>query len=158
MKYVKYIMTTLMLISVVSIMSSCSDNGEKEVEVNSEKEVEVNSEKKVEEVNNVKTDFGYYQITQDVAKEMIDNEKVVILDVREEEEYEEGHIENSVLLPLGEVTYYAERIIPNKDEIILVYCRSGNRSKQASYFLAELGYTNVYEFGGINTWEYGIVK
>ncbi len=141
MKYLKYVLG----IVLVCVLSSCS-NGDETVEVNTIK------------IDYIKNDFGYYEISQDLAKEMIDNEKVVILDVREEEEFEEGHIENSVLLPVGEVTMSAEKLIPNKDEKVLVYCRSGNRSKQAAYVLATLGYTNVYEFGGINTWGYGIVK
>ncbi len=148
MKHFKHIKISLALLSMVFVVSSCSSSNSSI----SEKEEEI------VEVNSVKNDLGYYEITQNVAKEMMDNEDVVILDVREEDEYKEGHIENSVLLPLGNVSMSAESVIPNKDEIILVYCRSGNRSKQASYVLADLGYTNVYEFGGINTWEYGTVK
>ncbi len=100
----------------------------------------------------------YNQITQEVAKEMMDSNDVVILDVREPEEYEQGHIENSMSLPLGDVSIKASEVLPDKDETILVYCRSGNRSKQASEILVDLGYTNIYEFGGINDWGYGIVK
>ncbi len=105
-----------------------------------------------------KNNSGFYQISQDTAKEMMDNQDVIILDVREQYEYDAGHIENSVLLPLSEIATRAEEVLPNKEAIILVYCRSGNRSKQGSMILAELGYTNIYEFGGITTWEYGIVQ
>ncbi len=105
-----------------------------------------------------KNKYGYYEINKDVAKEMMDNEKVYILDVREEFEYEQGHIEGAILVPLGEIKSKIETVVPNKNEKILVYCRSGNRSKQASKILADLGYTNIYEFGGINVWNYGIIK
>ncbi len=100
---------------------------------------------------------SYQQISQEEAKEMMDTQEVVVLDVREQDEYDSGHIPGAVLLPVGtinEETASAE--IPEKDDTVLVYCRSGNRSKTASAALAELGYTNIYEFGGINTWPYEI--
>ena len=98
---------------------------------------------------------SYEQITQEEAKEMMDTEEVIILDVREQDEYDSGHIPSAVLLPVGTIDEdTAAEVIPEKDTTVLVYCRSGNRSKTASSTLAELGYTNVYEFGGINTWPY----
>ena len=98
---------------------------------------------------------GYQQITQEEAKEMMDTQEVVILDVREQDEYDSGHIPGAVLLPVGTIDETtAAQVIPKKDSTVLVYCRSGNRSKTASAALAELGYTNIYEFGGINTWLY----
>lgn len=98
---------------------------------------------------------GYQQITQEEAKEMMDTQEVVILDVREQDEYDSGHIPGAVLLPVGTIDETtAAQVIPEKDSTVLVYCRSGNRSKTASAALAELGYTNIYEFGGINTWLY----
>ena len=95
---------------------------------------------------------GYQQITQEEAKEMMDTQEVIILDVREQDEYDSGHIPGAVLLSIDEDT--AAEVIPEMDSTVLVYCRSGNRSKTASSALAELGYTNIYEFGGINTWPY----
>lgn len=100
-------------------------------------------------------DGSYQQITQEEAKEMMDTQEVIILDVREQDEYDSGHIPGAVLLPVGiidETT--AAEAIPEKDSTLLVHCRSGNRSKTASSKLADLGYTNIYEFGGINTWPY----
>ena len=98
---------------------------------------------------------GYQQITQEEAKEMMDTQEVIILDVREQDEYDSGHIPGAVLLPVGTIDKEtAAAVIPEEDSIVLVYCRSGNRSKTASFTLAELGYTNIYEFGGINTWPY----
>ena len=99
----------------------------------------------------------YQQITQEAAKEMMDAQEVVILDVREQHEYDTGHIANAVLLPVGTITEdTAAVMIGDMDTVVLVYCRSGNRSKTASQALADLGYTNVYEFGGINSWPYEI--
>ena len=91
---------------------------------------------------------SYQQITQEEAKEMMDNQEVIILDVREQDEYDGGHIPGAMLLPVGMINE------ETADATVLVYCRSGNRSKTASSALADLGYTNIYEFGGINTWPY----
>lgn len=100
-------------------------------------------------------DASYQQITQEKAKEIMDTQEVIILDVREQDEYDSGHIPGAVLLPVGSIDETtAAEVIPDKDSTVLVYCRSGNRSKTASSALAELGYTNIYEFGGISTWPY----
>lgn len=101
----------------------------------------------------------YQQITQEEAKAMMDGQEVVILDVREQSEYDGGHIADAVLLPVGSIDEEsAAAVIPEKDSTVLVYCRSGNRSKKASQALADLGYTRVYEFDGVNTWSYGLVR
>ena len=103
------------------------------------------------------TDGSYEQITQEAAKEMMDTQEVIVLDVREQSEYDSGHIPGAVLLSVGSIDEKtAAAVIPEKDSTVLVYCRSGNRSKTASSTLAGLGYTNIYEFGGINTWPYEI--
>ena len=101
---------------------------------------------------------SYQQITQEEAKRMMDEqEDAVVLDVREQDEYDEKHIPGAVLLPVGSINKEtAAAVIPEQDTVVLVYCRSGNRSKTASQTLANLGYTNVYEFGGINDWPYEI--
>ena len=101
------------------------------------------------------SDSSYEQITQEEAKAMMDSQEVIILDVREQDEYDSGHIPGAVQLPVGTIDdTTAAQVIPEKDSTVLVYCRSGNRSKTASAALADLGYTNIYEFGGINTWPY----
>ncbi|MGM9564457.1 rhodanese-like domain-containing protein [Evtepia sp.] len=101
--------------------------------------------------------ISYQQITQEAAKDMMDQQDVIVLDVREQEEYDSGHIPGAVLLPVNAIGEdSAAAVIPEKDSVVLVYCRSGNRSKTASKGLAELGYTQVYEFGGIQTWPYEI--
>ncbi len=91
------------------------------------------------------------------AKEMMDSEEVIIVDVRTLEEYNEGHIENAILIPNESITS-APQELSDKDATILVYCRSGNRSADASKKLVDLGYTNIYDFGGIIDWPYAIVK
>ena len=101
----------------------------------------------------------YEQITAEQAKTIMDTEKdYIIIDARTEEEFAEGHIENAILIPEYEIAKRAEKEIPDKDTLILVYCRSGRRSKIASDELVKLGYTNVKEFGGIIDWPYGIVN
>ena len=100
---------------------------------------------------------SYRQITQEKAKEMMGAQEVVILDVREQHEYDSGHIPGAVLLPVGTIKEdTAAVVIDDLDTVVLVYCRSGNRSKTASQALADLGYTNIYEFGGINDWPYEV--
>jgi len=101
----------------------------------------------------------YEQITPQKAKELMKNESdYVILDVREQDEFEEGHIEGAILIPYTQINAKAEEILLQKDQLILVYCRSGRRSKIAAEALVNLGYTNVKEFGGIIDWPYDIVK
>ena len=101
----------------------------------------------------------YEQITAEQAKTIMDTEKdYVIIDARTEEEFAEGHIENAILIPEYEIKDRAEKELPDKEQVILVYCRSGRRSKIASEELVKLGYTNVKEFGGIIDWPYEIVK
>ena len=101
----------------------------------------------------------YEQITAEQAKTIMDTEKdYVIIDVRTEEEFAEGHIENAILIPEYEIKDRAEKELPDKEQLILVYCRSGRRSKIASEELVKLGYTNVKEFGGIIDWPYKTVK
>jgi len=100
----------------------------------------------------------YEQITPEKAKELMDSEEnYIILDVRTDEEYNAGHIKGALLIPDYEIKEKASSMLTDKDQLILVYCRSGRRSKNVSKDLAELGYTNVKEFGGIIDWTYGTV-
>ena len=101
---------------------------------------------------------AYEQITPAEAKALMDSEDgYIILDVRTPEEFAERHIEGAILIPDYEIGEKAESILTDKDQLILVYCRSGRRSKNAANELATLGYTNIKEFGGINDWKYGTV-
>ena len=101
----------------------------------------------------------YEQISAEKAKELMYTEKdYIILDARTQEEFDEGHIDGAILIPEYEVSTRAEKELPDKDQLILVYCRSGRRSKIAAQALVDIGYTNVKEFGGIIDWPYEIVK
>lgn len=101
----------------------------------------------------------YKSVSSQEAKELMDSEdSYIILDVRTEEEYAEGHIKNAVLIPDYEIAERAEKELTDKNQLILVYCRSGRRSKIASDILVSLDYTNVVEFGGIIDWQYDIEK
>lgn len=101
---------------------------------------------------------SYTQISQEQAKEMMAREDgYVIIDVRRQDEYDAGHIPGAILIPNESIGTEQPEELPDLDEIILIYCRSGNRSKQAAQKLFDMGYTNVYEFGGIIDWTGEIV-
>ena len=102
---------------------------------------------------------SYDQISGAEAKALMDSESgYIIIDARTQEEYDQGHIPGAMLIPEYEIADRAENELPDKDQLILVYCRSGRRSKIAAEALVKLGYTNVKEFGGIIDWKYEIVK
>lgn len=104
-------------------------------------------------------DVTYTQITMSEAVEMMEIESdYIILDVRRPDEFATGHIPNAINIPNESIGTDEISELPDKDQLILVYCRSGNRSKQASQKLVKLGYTNVVEFGGINDWKGEIEK
>ena len=101
----------------------------------------------------------YEQISGAEAKALMDSESgYVIIDARTHEEYDQGHIPGAILIPEYEIADRAEKELLDKNQLILVYCRSGRRSKIAAEELVKLGYTNIKEFGGIIDWEYEIVK
>ena len=101
----------------------------------------------------------YEQITAEEAKKIMDSgEEHIILDTREQDEFDEGHIPGAILIPYTEIENKAEEMLHDKDKLILVYCRSGRRSKIAAESLSKLGYTNIKEFGGIIDWTYEIEK
>ena len=101
----------------------------------------------------------YLNITAEEAKKLMDSEEgCIILDVRTRKEYDQGHIPGAVLIPNTEIEAKAADLLPDKGQLILVYCRSGRRSKLAAQSLAALGYTNIREFGGILDWPYEVVK
>ena len=99
----------------------------------------------------------YVNITAGEAKQIMDSEEgYIILDVRTQEEYDQGHIPGAIVISHEEIEEKANEMLPNKDQLILVYCRSGRRSKIAAEALVELGYTNIKEFGGIINWPYEV--
>ncbi len=105
---------------------------------------------------------GSSSITKITAKEgknmLEENQEIILLDVRTAAEFNEGHIENALLLPVDQIETKAQETIPDKDATYIIYCRSGNRSNQAAGILKDLGYTNLYDMGGIIDWPYDIVK
>ena len=100
----------------------------------------------------------YQRITAAEAYERMASHEVTIVDVRTESEYREGHIENAILVPNETIGDEAPAALPDKDATLLIYCRSGRRSREASEKLLALGYRNVFDFGGINDWPYDTVK
>lgn len=93
------------------------------------------------------------------AKKLIDkNPNCIILDVREEEEYAMGHVKDAVLFPVDDITVEsAKEVIPSKDSMLVVYCRTGSRSRMAAQTLCKLGYTDIYDIGGLIAWPYGLI-
>ena len=139
--------TMLAIVGLISVLGiSCgSTMNSKQVSVDSK---EVKNEKKAE----------YKKITSDEAKNIMSTQKAIVVDVRSLEEYNEGHIPNAISVPLETIENEAETKLKNKDDLILVYCRSGRRSREAALRLIEKGYTNVIDFGGIQDWNGEVVK
>lgn len=96
------------------------------------------------------------KITAEEAKNMMDSSEVLVVDVRTKEEYESGHVPGAILLPLADLQSGDFSLLTDKNETLLLYCRSGNRSGQAAKLLTNEGYTNVYDFGGIIDWSYDV--
>lgn len=102
---------------------------------------------------------GYKRISMDEAKTLMEKEEgYILLDVRTKGEYESGYIPGAINIPLSDIDEKIISFLPDKSQMILVYCRSGNRSREASDKLSKLGYSNVLEIGGINAWKGEIVK
>lgn len=137
----------LILISSLGVLTACSTT---EAEQPQPKEESI---QKAEE-NNME---AYHKITAEEAKEKIDKGNITIVDVRTEEEYAEKHIENAILIPNETIGTEQPELLPDKTAVLLVYCRSGVRSKDASQKLVELGYEHVYDMGGIQNWPYETV-
>ena len=105
------------------------------------------------------TTATYHKITPEEAKKGMDSgSDYILLDVRTQEEYDEGHIDGALLIPNTEIANKASELLTDKSATIYVYCRSGRRSAEASKALVDMGYTAVYDFGGIIDWPYDVVK
>lgn len=103
--------------------------------------------------------IGYATLTPQQAKERLDKEKnIIILDVRTPTEYTEGHLPNNILIPFNDLEKKASKKLPDKDNPIFVYCARGDKSRAASKKLVFLGYTKIFNIGGINEWPYEIIK
>ena len=119
------------------------------------------AEKEVQEtdISSTAEELGYEQISQEETQRIMDTEdNIIILDVRTQQEFDEGHIPNAICIPNETITDDDIAQLPDKQQTILVYCRSGRRSKEASKKLSLLGYTNIKEFGGIIDWIGEVVK
>ena len=101
---------------------------------------------------------AYQKISAEDAYEMMVSQEVVIVDVRTPEEYDGGHIPNAILVPNESIGDDMPEALPDKEATLLIYCRSGRRSKEASEKLLKLGYKSIYEFGGVIDWPYELVK
>ena len=101
---------------------------------------------------------AYHKLSAEQAYEMMASQEVVVVDVRTQEEYDGGHIENAVLVPNESIVSEMPEALPDKEATLLIYCRSGRRSKEAAQKLLSLGYQNVYDFGGVIDWPYELVK
>ena len=131
----KKYMNLFLIVFVIFVLAGCSNNN-------------TNNTENLESKKN-----SYTQISMEEAVKMMEEESdYIILDVRRPDEFAEKHIPNAINVPNETIGKDEIPELPNKDQLILVYCRSGNRSKQASEKLVKLGYTNIYEFGGINDW------
>ena len=117
------------------------------------------SEKEVEESADAQTDASVQNIDQETAKKMMEKDDGhIILDVRTKEEYAAGHIPGAINLPNEDIQDQKPEVLPDTDQIILIYCRSGHRAGLAAEKLAKLGYKKLYNFGGVNTWTGELVK
>ena len=106
------------------------------------------------EKDNEENDVTIKYVSMDEIEEIMEqNEGYIILDVRTIEEYNDGHIPSAICIPNETIDENVVNKLPNKEQLILIYCRSGNRSKQATKKLENLGYTNLIEFGGIIDWK-----
>ena len=141
MKMIKLLIGVLICLAFVCVLAACNMRGQ------------------IMDGDGMVRTFEYTQITQEEAKEMMEKDDGhVIVDVRREDEYAEGHIPGAILIPNESIEYAQPEELPDYDQVILIYCRSGRRSKEAAQKLADMGYANVYEFGGIIDWDGEIVK
>ena len=144
----------LILTGVLLASVGCSSTANKVESTKVESTVSSESQKDTAKKSDAaKKEGGYTHIDMETAKQMMANDDGhVIVDVRSQEEYNEGHIPGAIVIPNESIGTEQPKELPDLDQVILVYCRSGNRSRQASQKLADMGYTNVYEFGGIKDW------
>lgn len=135
--------TILLCLAISLLLTACGNSPSSAVEP-SDSSVNESTES---------SDHTYRQITQDEAKELMqaDNGSVIV-DVRRQDEYDSGHIPGALLIPNESISTDRPEALPDLNQIILIYCRSGRRSKEAAQKLADMGYTNIYEFGGIIDW------
>lgn len=141
----RYFKVIIVLFVIVFTMTGCSEKAVETIEQQGNKQNSIQG--------------GYQEMKQDEAKRNLEEDKnILLVDVRTPQEYAEVHIPGSILIPLDTIKKDAEKKLTDKGATIYVYCRSGNRSGQGARILADLGYTNVYNIGGITTWPYETEK
>ncbi len=141
----------IFLIAAMLLLGACATEADKASQAADGKESSI-EEAKPEET------AVYHKISAEEAKKMMEEQTVIVVDVRTASEYAEGHIANAILIPNETIGKEAPAELPDKSAVLLVYCRSGRRSENAANKLLALGYQNVYDFGGISDWPYDIVK
>ena len=150
----KYLIIIFMILSLG--VTACSKTNVSEIKANSSNTPTPQVQAQAEP--NASNASGYTKLTPEEAKKRLDSEKgIILLDVREPDEYAQGHIKNSTLFPLGTIEADASAKLTDKNATIFVYCRSGRRSALAADALVKLGYTKVFDFGGIIDWPYEVV-
>ncbi|MDA3845168.1 MAG: rhodanese-like domain-containing protein [Vallitaleaceae bacterium] len=146
---------------VMVILTSCNSESNDNQSMNTDGEKTEKDNTTTETIDAETTDIvkGIYQSIspEEANSKLAEGTEVLLIDVREQSEYDSGHIPGSILLPVGTIEQEVEAMIPSYDTPLIVYCRSGNRSRTAADILLELGYTEVYDLGGINDWPYEIV-
>lgn len=152
----KYIVVVLILTLFTFLMTGCTNN---DSITGTEQNTTTSADSDQSEETSTPTKESILEkISAEKAKEMIDaKDELLILDVRTQEEFEEGHIDGAILIADYEIEEKAEDLLTDKNATILVYCRSGRRSALASQTLSEMGYTTIYDFGGIIDWPYEVV-
>lgn len=147
-----------------AVLAACSPAAAKETMAASQSPSSAVTEASMEPSSADMADQGesaedaYHKISAEEAKQMIDKGGVTIVDVRTAEEYADGHIPDSILVPVETIGDAQPEELPDLDAVLLVHCRTGIRSKRASDQLVALGYKHVYDFGGIVDWPYDTVK
>ena len=149
MKKPKYLIVVLIIIFVVFIIFFIRNHPSLE-----ESEYIPYQEEIIENTPSISSN----RISSSDAKQLMDHEDVLLIDVRTSEEYIEKRIPNSILIPLDQLEETIKNYSKTKDQTIILYCRTGTRSMEASFLLQRLGYTNVYDLGGLNTWPYETIN
>jgi rhodanese-related sulfurtransferase len=137
----------ILVLATVILLFACGGNNHE------------NNSELANETENVQSTETHTRISASEAKNIIESgQEFILIDVRSESEFRAGHIAGAILIPESEIRVRAAEELPDKDIIILIYCQSGRRSASAAGILANLGYTNVYDFGGIADWPYEVIR
>lgn len=150
----KKVTLAALVVGVLLALSACSAADKPKETAGQTEETTQSAGNSMTQESQTAADEAYHKITAEEAKKMIDEGGVIVVDVRRADEYAQKHIPGAVLVPNEDIGEEQPELLPDKDAVLLVHCRTGIRSKQASDKLVELGYTNVYDFGGIEDWPY----